>query len=83
MGPKGGGAGETEEGGAGVYVQQFGFPVPTCCGRIPTINDWQSDWVVSQVVAMDMHGLRVCVYYCIYVENTLLVSHVYDCTGIL
>ncbi|XP_037083975.1 ketosamine-3-kinase-like isoform X2 [Pollicipes pollicipes] len=26
-------------------VQQFGFHVPTCCGRIPQANTWHDDWL--------------------------------------
>lgn len=29
------------------YVSQFGFHVPTSCGRIPQTNTWCDDWVVS------------------------------------
>lgn len=29
------------------YVDQFGFPVPTCCGYLPQNNSWCSDWMVS------------------------------------
>uniref|UniRef100_V9KNS5 protein-ribulosamine 3-kinase n=1 Tax=Callorhinchus milii TaxID=7868 RepID=V9KNS5_CALMI len=27
------------------YIDKFGFHVVTCCGYLPQINDWQSDWV--------------------------------------
>ncbi|NWR76453.1 FN3K kinase, partial [Centropus unirufus] len=26
------------------YVAQFGFHTATCCGYIPQVNEWQSDW---------------------------------------
>ncbi|XP_022523786.2 ketosamine-3-kinase isoform X1 [Astyanax mexicanus] len=26
-------------------VEQFGFDTTTCCGYLPQVNDWQSDWV--------------------------------------
>ncbi|KAJ0001322.1 hypothetical protein NQD34_006342 [Periophthalmus magnuspinnatus] len=26
-------------------VLKFGFDVPTCCGYLPQVNDWQDDWV--------------------------------------
>ncbi|TRZ19306.1 hypothetical protein HGM15179_007784 [Zosterops borbonicus] len=26
------------------FVDQFGFHTPTCCGYIPQVNEWQSDW---------------------------------------
>ncbi|XP_003786080.1 ketosamine-3-kinase [Otolemur garnettii] len=28
------------------FVDQFGFDVVTCCGYLPQVNDWQTDWVV-------------------------------------
>ena len=28
-------------------AEKFGFDVPTCCGFIPQVNDWQEDWAVS------------------------------------
>ncbi|XP_030062815.1 ketosamine-3-kinase-like isoform X1 [Microcaecilia unicolor] len=28
-----------------LFVDQFGFHVVTCCGYIPQVNEWQSDWV--------------------------------------
>uniref|UniRef100_A0A8C9NL86 protein-ribulosamine 3-kinase n=1 Tax=Serinus canaria TaxID=9135 RepID=A0A8C9NL86_SERCA len=27
------------------FVDQFGFHTVTCCGYLPQVNDWQSDWV--------------------------------------
>ncbi|XP_043202059.1 ketosamine-3-kinase-like isoform X1 [Amphibalanus amphitrite] len=36
---------------AAAPVSQFGFPVPTCCGRIPQANQWCDDWV--QFLARD------------------------------
>ena len=27
-------------------VRQFGFDVTTCCGYLPQMNDWLSDWAV-------------------------------------
>ncbi|XP_029456138.1 ketosamine-3-kinase-like [Rhinatrema bivittatum] len=27
------------------FVDQFGFHAVTCCGFIPQVNEWQSDWV--------------------------------------
>ncbi|XP_032942426.1 ketosamine-3-kinase-like [Catharus ustulatus] len=27
------------------FVDQFGFPTVTCCGYLPQVNNWQSDWV--------------------------------------
>ncbi|KAF0300245.1 Ketosamine-3-kinase [Amphibalanus amphitrite] len=36
---------------ASAPVSQFGFPVPTCCGRIPQANQWCDDWV--QFLARD------------------------------
>ena len=30
---------------AAAPVRQFGFSVPTCCGRIPQANHWHQDWV--------------------------------------
>ncbi|TRY90294.1 hypothetical protein DNTS_012374 [Danionella cerebrum] len=36
---KGSGSSEVE------VVSRFGFPVPTCCGYLPQVNDWQDDWV--------------------------------------
>ncbi|XP_061567662.1 ketosamine-3-kinase [Cololabis saira] len=35
------GAGQSEV----AAVQRFGFDVPTCCGYLPQVNEWQSDWV--------------------------------------
>ena len=32
-------------------MHQFGFHVPTCCGRIPQANEWCDDWV--QFLARD------------------------------
>lgn len=26
-------------------VVKFGFDVPTCCGYLPQVNEWQEDWV--------------------------------------
>lgn len=26
-------------------VEKFGFHVPTCCGYIPQVNEWEEDWV--------------------------------------
>ncbi|XP_006004311.1 ketosamine-3-kinase [Latimeria chalumnae] len=26
------------------YVDKFGFHTVTCCGLLPQVNDWQSDW---------------------------------------
>ncbi|PKU34457.1 fructosamine-3-kinase [Limosa lapponica baueri] len=26
------------------YVDKFGFHTATCCGYIPQVNEWQSDW---------------------------------------
>ena len=31
-----------------VYVQEFGFHVPTCCGYLPQSNNWCSDWQVCE-----------------------------------
>ncbi|PAV84932.1 hypothetical protein WR25_08490 [Diploscapter pachys] len=31
-------------GGENQPVEKFGFDVPTCCGFIPQVNDWQEDW---------------------------------------
>uniref|UniRef100_A0A4X1U0T8 protein-ribulosamine 3-kinase n=1 Tax=Sus scrofa TaxID=9823 RepID=A0A4X1U0T8_PIG len=41
-------AGTVGKGGGQVerpFVDQFGFDVVTCCGYLPQVNDWQSDWV--------------------------------------
>ncbi|OXB58351.1 hypothetical protein ASZ78_007831 [Callipepla squamata] len=27
------------------FVDQFGFHTVTCCGYLPQVNDWQTDWV--------------------------------------
>ncbi|NWV23128.1 KT3K kinase, partial [Origma solitaria] len=27
------------------FVDRFGFHAVTCCGYLPQVNDWQSDWV--------------------------------------
>ncbi|XP_074967804.1 fructosamine-3-kinase isoform X2 [Phalacrocorax aristotelis] len=34
------GAGHSES----QYVDKFGFHIATCCGYIPQVNEWQSDW---------------------------------------
>ncbi|KAM9638516.1 fructosamine-3-kinase isoform 2-T2 [Morphnus guianensis] len=34
------GAGHSES----QYVDKFGFHTATCCGYIPQVNEWQSDW---------------------------------------
>uniref|UniRef100_A0A8D0GPH0 protein-ribulosamine 3-kinase n=1 Tax=Sphenodon punctatus TaxID=8508 RepID=A0A8D0GPH0_SPHPU len=34
------GAGQSEP----QYVDKFGFHTVTCCGYIPQVNEWQSDW---------------------------------------
>jgi hypothetical protein len=39
---------EIEPGGQ-VYIDQFGFPVATCCGYLPQDNTWTSDWPVGIV----------------------------------
>ncbi|XP_061079759.1 ketosamine-3-kinase-like isoform X2 [Conger conger] len=26
-------------------IDKYGFQTPTCCGYLPQVNDWQSDWV--------------------------------------
>ncbi|XP_036766665.1 ketosamine-3-kinase [Manis pentadactyla] len=31
------------------FVDQFGFDVVTCCGYLPQVNDWQTDWVTFYV----------------------------------
>ncbi|XP_053425248.1 ketosamine-3-kinase isoform X2 [Nycticebus coucang] len=41
-------AGTVGKGGAQAdrpFVDQFGFDVVTCCGYLPQVNDWQTDWV--------------------------------------
>ncbi|KAF4803815.1 hypothetical protein TURU_012982 [Turdus rufiventris] len=38
---RGKGQGETEV----QFVDQFGFHTVTCCGYLPQVNEWQSDWV--------------------------------------
>ncbi|XP_030063897.1 ketosamine-3-kinase isoform X2 [Microcaecilia unicolor] len=35
------GAGQSEP----KFIDKFGFSVVTCCGYLPQVNDWQSDWV--------------------------------------
>lgn len=30
-------------------MDQFGFDVVTCCGYLPQVNDWQTDWVTFYV----------------------------------
>ncbi|KAJ8345393.1 hypothetical protein SKAU_G00295860 [Synaphobranchus kaupii] len=26
-------------------IEKYGFHIPTCCGYLPQVNEWQSDWV--------------------------------------
>lgn len=28
-----------------VYIDEFGFDAVTCCGALPMVNDWNSDWI--------------------------------------
>ncbi|XP_048846691.1 ketosamine-3-kinase [Brienomyrus brachyistius] len=35
------GAGQSDA----TFIDKFGFGTVTCCGYLPQVNDWQSDWV--------------------------------------
>ncbi|MGH0169709.1 UNVERIFIED_CONTAM: hypothetical protein FKN15_058047 [Acipenser sinensis] len=41
------------------YVDKFGFHTATCCGYIPQVNDWQSDWVSFYTQQRLQHQLNM------------------------
>ncbi|KAJ8251400.1 hypothetical protein GJAV_G00220940 [Gymnothorax javanicus] len=45
-------------------VKKYGFHIATCCGYLPMVNDWQSDWVAFYTQQRLQHQLGLLEQSC-------------------